>query len=163
MKEIEVTKCNPIKGGCLCRTVRYEITEKPLFTHACHCQDCQRSTGSAFVIHSYILENFWSIWGETDATELLTGSGAIMEQNFCRKCGTFIWLRNSARPKGVIILRTFTLDDTNLLIPEAHIFAKDMKSWFAVTNDVPKFDQMYDRERTWPKKSLNRWEKFLKR
>ena len=156
-----ITKENPVKGGCLCGMVRYTITEKPLFTHACHCVDCQRSTGSAFVVHSYILQPFWQISGETHATKLPTGSGATMEQNFCRNCGTFIWLKNSGRPEGVIILRTCTLDDTNLFTPEAHIFAKDMKNWFSMSVNIPTFNKMYERENTWPAESLERWKLFL--
>jgi len=30
-----------IKGGCTCGKVKYSISEKPLFTQACHCVDCK--------------------------------------------------------------------------------------------------------------------------
>ena len=42
----------PLTGKCSCGQVSYELSEAPLFTHACHCVDCQCSTGSAFVIHT---------------------------------------------------------------------------------------------------------------
>ena len=38
----------PLTGGCQCGTLRYEITEAPRLTYACHCTDCQRMTSSAF-------------------------------------------------------------------------------------------------------------------
>src|SRR6266480_8030700 len=41
-------------GGCACGEVRYRLTSEPLFTHCCHCLNCQRQTGSAFVINLLI-------------------------------------------------------------------------------------------------------------
>ena len=40
------------------------VTSDPLFTHCCHCLNCQRQTGSAFVINLLI---------ETDRLEFLAG------------------------------------------------------------------------------------------
>jgi hypothetical protein len=39
------------EGGCACETVRYRLRSDPLFTHCCHCLNCQRQTGSASVIN----------------------------------------------------------------------------------------------------------------
>jgi len=52
----------PREGGCACGAVRYRLTSDPLFTHCCHCLNCQRQTGSAFVINLLI---------EADRVELL--------------------------------------------------------------------------------------------
>ena len=52
------------EGGCACGEVRYRLTSEPLFTHCCHCLNCQRQTGSAFVINLLI---------ETDRVEVLAG------------------------------------------------------------------------------------------
>ena len=46
------------------RRVRYRLTSEPLFVHCCHCLNCQRQTGSAFVINALI---------EADRVELLSG------------------------------------------------------------------------------------------
>jgi hypothetical protein len=50
------------EGGCSCGEVRYRLTSEPLFIHCCHCLNCQRQTGSAFVINLLI---------ESDRVELL--------------------------------------------------------------------------------------------
>ena len=52
------------EGGCSCGAVRYRLTSDPLITHCCHCLNCQRQTGSAFVINTLI---------EADRVELLAG------------------------------------------------------------------------------------------
>ena len=36
-------------GGCLCGAVRYATNAEPVFAGNCHCKDCQRSSGGAFV------------------------------------------------------------------------------------------------------------------
>ena len=46
-----------LKGSCACGKVIYEITDKPLFTQACHCKNCKISTGSSYVIHTMIFED----------------------------------------------------------------------------------------------------------
>ena len=40
-----------LSGKCACGAVTYQLSDSPLFPQACHCLDCQRTTGSAFVIH----------------------------------------------------------------------------------------------------------------
>ena len=54
-----------LKGNCACGSVKYKITEKPLFTQACHCKDCKVLTGSSYVVNSSILDNsfFFEIKG----------------------------------------------------------------------------------------------------
>ncbi len=54
-----------LEGGCACGAVRYRLTTAPMFVHCCHCLDCQRQTGSAFVLNALI---------ETDRIEVLSGS-----------------------------------------------------------------------------------------
>ena len=39
-----------LEGGCACATLRYRLASQPMFVHCCHCRDCQRQTGSAFVL-----------------------------------------------------------------------------------------------------------------
>ena len=53
-----------LEGGCACGAVRYRLTAEPMIVHCCHCLNCQRQTGSAFVINVVV---------ETDRVELLAG------------------------------------------------------------------------------------------
>ena len=43
-----------VTGGCACGSIRYQLLDKPMFIHCCHCADCQRLTGSAFVLNATI-------------------------------------------------------------------------------------------------------------
>jgi hypothetical protein len=55
---------NTLDGGCACGQIRYRLLLAPLFVNCCHCLNCQRQTGSAFVLNAVI---------ETDWVELATG------------------------------------------------------------------------------------------
>ena len=50
-------KKESLTGRCICGQVKYRITEKPLFTQACHCKDCKIITGSSYVINTSVLDN----------------------------------------------------------------------------------------------------------
>ncbi len=55
-----------LESGCACGDVRYRLTSEQLFTRCCHCLNCQRQTGSAFVINLLI---------EVDRVERYTRAG----------------------------------------------------------------------------------------
>ena len=69
-------KKESLTGRCICGQVKYRITEKPLFTQACHCKDCKIITGSSYVINTSVLDNTLTIEGNISSTELKAGSGA---------------------------------------------------------------------------------------
>ena len=58
------------EGGCACGAVRYRLTAEPLFVHCCHCLDCQRQTGSAFVVNALI---------ETGRVEVVAGEPVAVD------------------------------------------------------------------------------------
>ncbi len=39
----------PFKGGCHCGAVRYVCSEEPTTVINCHCEDCRKIAGSAFI------------------------------------------------------------------------------------------------------------------
>lgn len=43
-----------LAGGCACGSIRYQLLARPMFVNCCHCDDCQRLTGSAFVLNAII-------------------------------------------------------------------------------------------------------------
>ena len=67
------------KGGCRCGQVRYEVRGEPTKVGLCHCADCRKETGSAFLYYGdWHLERF-SVTGD-----FKTYAG----RSFCPECGT---------------------------------------------------------------------------
>ena len=52
-----------LEGGCACGEVRYRLTDSPMFVHCCHCLNCQRQTGTAFVLNMMIEASRVESWG----------------------------------------------------------------------------------------------------
>jgi hypothetical protein len=143
------------EGGCACGSVRYRLRSDPLFTHCCHCLNCQRQTGSAFVINLLI---------EADRVELLAGEslpfdvprddGSIQQIFRCPTCQVAVF-SHYGWPE-VRFVRGGTLDDPSGIAPDVHIFTKSKLSWITLPESVPAFEVYYDSKSLWPTASLER-------
>ena len=150
-----------LEGKCLCGEVKYKITDKPLFTQACHCKDCKILTGSSYIVNTSVLENTLLIEGEVSSSiKMKAGSGAFYRTYFCAKCGTYVYADYDSAV-GRLTVRTKTLDNSENFPPQAHIFIKDRDPWLNLTDDVNCFEEMYDPKKTWPEESLNRYNEYL--
>jgi hypothetical protein len=73
-----------LEGGCACGAVRHRLTAPPLIVHACHCRDCQKMTGSAFVLNMWIEKNCVDADHSLPKSVMLAaGSGKSHEVFFC--------------------------------------------------------------------------------
>lgn len=147
-----------LTGRCACGAVTYRITDAPLFTHACHCTDCQRTTGSAFVVHLVLAEPDFEIEGETRMAIVPSGSGHGCELHSCATCATYIWVRYLYHKVPVIAVRGGTLDDKAAATPQAHIFARSMQPWLKLADGAPQFAEMFVRDELWPAESVHKYD-----
>ena len=72
-----------LTGGCLCGAVRYECSAKPLLAGNCHCRDCQRSSGSAFVAVMVVPASSLRIDGPVKYYDSKADSGNNFTRGFC--------------------------------------------------------------------------------
>jgi hypothetical protein len=146
----------PLEGGCACGAVRYRLTSDPLFVHCCHCLNCQRQTGSAFVVNILI---------ETDRVELLAGEPQPVPVPRSRgtqkiwRCPTCqIALYSQYTRATVRFVRAGTFDDPSAVEPDVHIFTRSKLPWLELPDSVPAFSTYYDTQKLWPAASLERLE-----
>lgn len=145
-------------GRCSCGAIRYRMKREPLIVNACHCLDCQRITGGAFVINAIIeASNLELLSGEPASFDLREYSGKEHLVYFCAACGTYVWSAYAKRSKSLRMVRVGTLEDPTALSPAAHVFTKSKQPWLQLPPGVPVFDQSYDpHDGTWPAESLRR-------
>ena len=150
-----------LEGGCACGAVRYRLKSGPMFVHCCHCSDCQRQVGSAFVINALIeTDRIEVLSGEIAPTELPTDSGRPHLVYRCTACGTTLWSDYGDR-KVMSFLRATTLDDRAALSPDAHIFTRSKLPWVRLPEGVRAYEVYYDMQAEWPAESLARREALL--
>jgi hypothetical protein len=145
------------KGGCACGAVRYRLASEPMFVHCCHCLNCQRQTGSTFVINLLI---------EADRVEVLAGTpepvdvprddGTPQRIFRCPTCQVAVFSEYS-RPE-VRFVRGGTLDDPRDVTPDVHIYTRSKVAWVTLPAYTPAFEVYYDSSKLWPAESLRRLE-----
>jgi hypothetical protein len=145
-----------LEGGCACGAVRYGLTSLPMFVHCCHCRDCQRQTGSAFVINALIETDRITLRsGSVRPIAMPTDSGSPHHIHRCSSCHTALWSDYGGRPT-LRFVRVGTLDDPSVLSPDVHIYVRSKLPWVALPEGVPAFDAYYDSQKLWPAASLER-------
>lgn len=144
-----------LNGRCACGSVRYQLLEKPMFVHCCHCDDCQRLTGSAFVLNAII---------ETEAIKLIRGKPVALpvpRENGahdiyrCPKCQTAVWSDYGHR-RNLRFVRVGTLDKPSALKPDVHIYTRWKAKWLRLPEGIPIFRDYYQTSKLWPKASFKR-------
>ena len=143
-----------LTGGCACGAVRYRLKTGPMFVNCCHCTDCQRQVGSAFVINAIIETDRIEVTGEIAPTAMPTDSGRPHDVYRCTQCGTTLWSDYGQRPFRFV--RATTLDERGALRPDAHIFTRSKLPWVQIPADQPAFDIFYDLETQWSPEALAR-------
>ena len=72
-------------GGCVCGKIRYTITGEPLRVTICHCEWCQRRTGSAFGVE-VVFEKDKVVFSSDDKSvyrHVSEETGRWLDQHFC--------------------------------------------------------------------------------
>ena len=145
-----------LAGGCACGAVRYRLGSAPMFVHCCHCRDCQRQTGSAFVINALIeTERIALLAGDPEPVAVPTDSGRPHVIYRCRECRIALWTDYGGRP-ALRFVRVGTLDDPAALAPDVHIYTRSKLPWVRLPEGVPAFKAYYDMQALWPAASLER-------
>ena len=145
-----------MNGGCACGAVRFRLLAAPMFVHCCHCLDCQRQTGSAFVLNALIETNRIQLLRATPRPIAMpTDSTRPHDVYRCDACQTAVWSDYGGRP-GLRFVRVGTLDNPAALAPDVHIFTRSKLPWIGLPADVPAFEVYYDLESLWPAASLAR-------
>ena len=149
-----------LEGGCSCGAVRYRLTSEPMFVHCCHCLNCQRQTGSAFVINLLI---------EADRVELLAGDpqpvdaprddGSVQTIFRCPACQVAVW--STYTRSEVRFVRGGTLDDPASVSPDVHIFTRSRLPWVEIPASQPAFEIYYDQRALWPAASQERLARLI--
>jgi hypothetical protein len=147
----------PLEGGCCCGAIRYKVTAPPMIVHACHCRDCQRVTGSAFVINLWIERKFVEATGPAPQTfRLVGGSGKDNVVSFCGDCGTTLWSRYHVVRGDCLWVRAGTLDRPDAVAPDVHIQTRRKLPWLTLPAGVPAYPTMYKLDEVWTPESRER-------
>jgi hypothetical protein len=122
-----------IEGGSLCGAVRYAARGTPYHVTHCHCADCRRSAGAAFVTWcSFRREDFVVNRGEIRTVEF-----AGRWRGFCPFCGSTLTFLSSP-DSGEIDVTVGSFDHPERVSPRDHIWVDDRLAWISLADGLPQ-------------------------
>jgi len=147
----------PLEGGCDCGSLRYRMETAPLFVHCCHCRWCQRESGASFALNAMIeADRITLLRGEPEIVDTPSASGKGQRIARCPACRIAVWSNYAGAGPSVRFVRVGTLDQPDRLPPDIHIFAASKQPWVVLPEGIPAVPEYYDRDRYWPRESLDR-------
>ncbi|RTE86964.1 MULTISPECIES: GFA family protein [Gammaproteobacteria] len=126
-------------GSCLCGTVKFEVKGEFDSFYLCHCQHCQKDTGSAHAanLFSQSAQLKWLV-GQ-DAISTFTLPGTRHSKSFCNLCGSAL---PNTEIEGLLVVPAGCLDSKVPLEPTAHIFTSSKPCWDIDQTKLPSFEKL---------------------
>lgn len=129
---------NTIVGSCLCGEVKFKCLNTFSQFHLCHCQQCQKTTGSAHASN---------LFTAPDNIEWLSGLAQIKRYDvpgrritsaFCTQCGGPVpYLSSSGQ---ALVIPAGVLDTPPNILPQDHIFWSEHAPWYEPGIAAKKYD-----------------------
>ncbi|KAL5415219.1 hypothetical protein PMIN04_008659 [Paraphaeosphaeria minitans] len=153
-----------IHGGCFCGSTRYRLETAPLFNHACHCQDCNKRTGSVFACFTTVETEFITPIGKTPPkiTTNVRPTGVVQYIATCGTCGTRLWATGD-RSTSIAEINTGSLDLPELMEPDVHAFIESKIPWVLLPEGAKTCTGHFDYSKWWPTSSLKRLDAAIQR
>ena len=118
-----------LTGGCLCGAIRYTVSVPVSELRACHCTQCQKSTGTAGTVNAVLpSEAFKITQGKPRRYDAKADSGRTLYRFFCGDCGSPIYSQRATAPERVVV-RAGTFDDSGDMKITANIWTKSARPW----------------------------------
>ena len=126
-------------GHCLCGQIHYTIDAEPVGARMCWCRDCQYIASGSATVNVLFPADAVKFEGEVSTMTMIADSGNTVERGFCPGCGSQLY---SATIKGAVMpmrIRAGTLDNPDLMVPQAIIWTSRAPKWAKLDPDLPQF------------------------
>lgn len=129
-------------GHCLCGSVTFELAGDPLATAVCHCEHCQRQSGSAFSVNIIAHKSQLTLNGElrTYQERGENNDDVYVERRFCPTCGSSV-ISELMKRDGVIAIKAGLLDDKSIVKPGVEVWCVDRQPWVSLPGMAVSLDR----------------------
>jgi len=124
-------------GGCHCGAVRWEADGEPEHSALCYCADCRRCAGAYAVGWALFPRDALRVTGDLRSY----ASSPDVTRQFCGRCGTGLFFVNETVFPGKIDVQSATLDDPDMLPPQARIQMAEAPVWESGVAHLPRFER----------------------
>lgn len=128
-----------LSGSCLCGEVHYEYDGEITEISMCHCSQCRKVQGCAYIAVSPI---------ESDKFRITAGQDLLKEYRtipvkarvFCSNCGSPLYSARDDLP-GIKRLRVGTVETPFTCDNQYHIFVGSKAAWHQITDSYPQYTE----------------------
>ena len=132
---------------CACGRVQMTVADDPIAVTACHCDFCQRRSGSVYPVSAYYLtDQEFEVTGETNAYNGLQSEGvgnALGESityNFCPTCSSTVYFTLDGR--GVRAIPVGSFADPDFPAPTIEVNVEMRHRWLGPSPASDQFEAM---------------------
>lgn len=136
-----------VQGSCHCGAVRFVAEVNPQQASVCHCNDCQKLTGTAYRVSVPALPGSFSLMqGQPKVYVKVAASGSRRAQAFCPDCGSPLYTYDADKPAASVAygLRVGVLDERQQLPPTWQKWCASALPW---VQDLSGLEQARGNER----------------
>lgn len=118
-----------LAGSCLCGAIRYSVGVPVAELRACHCTDCQKTSGAGGSVNAAVPSSAFKITqGTPKRYDAKAASGRTLYRFFCADCGSPIYSQRATNP-DLVMLRAGGFDNAEGMKIETHIWTKSARPW----------------------------------
>ncbi|WP_020396286.1 GFA family protein [Thiolinea disciformis] len=129
-------------GHCLCNAVQFIVKNEPAIPGGhCHCEHCQRSSGSGHMSIAFFKEDDLVSTGEVKGYTITTDTGSQYTRTFCPTCGSRLFGYNSARP-GIVTIAMGVFNEKDWFKANRIVYHRNKPAWDFMDPDLPSFETM---------------------
>ncbi len=126
----------PIRGSCLCGSVRYELAHGPRRITHCHCAQCRKAHGAGFATYAAVAASDFRYVAGAHLVRRYRSSAPV-ERAFCARCGSNLTFASADAPADLwVTLGSFDRDPG--IAPSCHIFVGSKAAWIRIDDDLPQ-------------------------
>jgi len=113
---------------CSCGQLRVTTSGDPSKVSVCHCQACQRRTGSAFGVAAFFARENIKVEGHATTYSRPSDSGFDISFHFCPVCGSTVYWEPSRKP-GQVALGIGAFADPGFPAPTQQVYTEHRHDW----------------------------------
>ena len=127
-------------GHCLCGAVQFTVSSAPILTGQCHCEHCQRASGTGHMSLAFFPEAAVKITGETRHYASPTDTGSTNTRYFCPVCGSRLFGQTTMRP-GVLGVAVGAFEKHDWYKPDRIVYNRNKPVWDFMDPSLPVFEE----------------------
>lgn len=122
-------------ASCSCGQLTATVTSDPVRVSVCHCQACQRRTGSVFGAQARFARECVHIAGDAQVYVRTGDEGSKASFNFCPTCGATVYYTMEGLA-GAVAIPIGAFADPNFPAPTFSVYEERKHAWVTLPDGV---------------------------